>query len=271
VSRDEEAMMSTAVRILTFSFAVALVLLTTGVPAGAANLVAWYPFTGDATDHSGNGNDGTVYGAYLTKDCDDVPDQAYAFDGVSSHIHVSDSPSLRPNTLTVCFWACVDTPLTAGPSLAENFIYKRLGGEDNSFSIHLGTNPHDDNYQRPTWQLNGGLEGTEIRVVAPDTISLKTWHHIAGTFDGSTATLYIDGQRVESAPYSQPIYYDGGEVEIGAIYDGGLQAVDGKIDEVRIYSGDLSPAEIYGLAQECHQWPSATQPATWGSVRHLFR
>ena len=34
----------------------------------ANGLMAWYPFNGNATDESGNGNDGTNYGASLSSD-----------------------------------------------------------------------------------------------------------------------------------------------------------------------------------------------------------
>jgi len=45
-------------------------------------LVGYYPFFGDADDHSGHGHDGVVYGATLTEDRFGNPDAAYHFDGV---------------------------------------------------------------------------------------------------------------------------------------------------------------------------------------------
>ena len=50
--------------------AMLVVLMTAG--AGYADLgdglIAYYPFNGNANDESGNGNNGTVYGASLTTD-----------------------------------------------------------------------------------------------------------------------------------------------------------------------------------------------------------
>ncbi|CAN5664572.1 hypothetical protein BH11BAC1_BH11BAC1_00100 [soil metagenome] len=43
-------------------------------------LVAWYPFTGNANDSSGNANDGTVYNAVLTADRFGTSNSAYHFD-----------------------------------------------------------------------------------------------------------------------------------------------------------------------------------------------
>lgn len=47
-------------------------------------LVACYPFNGNANDESGNGNDGTVYGAILAEDRFGNPNSAYYFDGNAS-------------------------------------------------------------------------------------------------------------------------------------------------------------------------------------------
>ena len=45
--------------------------------------VANYPFNGNAEDISGNGNNGTVYGATLTTDRFGNPNSAYNFNGSS--------------------------------------------------------------------------------------------------------------------------------------------------------------------------------------------
>ena len=51
-----------------------------------AGLVAHYPYSGDASDHSGNGNDGKVTGATLDQDRFGMSDSSYAFDGKDDHV-----------------------------------------------------------------------------------------------------------------------------------------------------------------------------------------
>ena len=46
-------------------------------------VVAWYPFDGNASDMSGNGNHGTVNGATLTTNRHGQANMAYSFDGTS--------------------------------------------------------------------------------------------------------------------------------------------------------------------------------------------
>ena len=43
-------------------------------------LVAYYSFSGNANDASGNGDNGTNYGAVLTQDRFGLPNSAYSFD-----------------------------------------------------------------------------------------------------------------------------------------------------------------------------------------------
>ena len=68
-------------------------------------LVAWYPFDGNASDMSGNGNHGTVNGASLSPDRHGVAGKAYSFDGVDDFVQIEDHSSLDFNsTLTFHFW-----------------------------------------------------------------------------------------------------------------------------------------------------------------------
>ena len=68
-------------------------------------LVAYYPFNGNANDVTSNANNGVVYGATLTSDRFGNPNSAYHFNGTSDYIMVEDSPSLRPQEVTVAAWA----------------------------------------------------------------------------------------------------------------------------------------------------------------------
>ena len=52
----------------------------------ANGLVAYYPFNGNANDASGNGNNGTVYGATLTADRFGSVASAYEFNGTNAYI-----------------------------------------------------------------------------------------------------------------------------------------------------------------------------------------
>jgi hypothetical protein len=61
-------------------------------------LAGWWPFTGNANDLSGNGNNGTVSGATLTADRFGTIGAAYKFNGTSDHISVPSSTSINFGT-----------------------------------------------------------------------------------------------------------------------------------------------------------------------------
>ena len=71
----------------------------------STGLIARYPFDGNASDISGNGNHGTVYGVITVADRFGQENQAYFFDGVDDYIDLGNSTSLNPaNLITVSAW-----------------------------------------------------------------------------------------------------------------------------------------------------------------------
>jgi hypothetical protein len=64
-------------------------------------LIAYYPFNGNANDESGNGNDGTVFGADLTTDRFNLSNKAYTFNGTSEYISTNFTPSV---IFSISFW-----------------------------------------------------------------------------------------------------------------------------------------------------------------------
>ena len=89
--------------------------IPTYVPS--TGLVGWWPFTGNAIDSSGNGNDGTVNGATLTTDRNGGANQAYSFEPNSnSNINIPFSSSLNTiqNGITISAWIYMDGGTPAG-------------------------------------------------------------------------------------------------------------------------------------------------------------
>jgi len=76
------------------SYAIWIMLIVTAI-LGQEGLVAHYPFNGNANDQSGNGNDGTVYGATLTTDRFESLNNAYEFDGADDYIEMISAQSLE--------------------------------------------------------------------------------------------------------------------------------------------------------------------------------
>ena len=77
-------------------------------------LVAEWHFDGDAKDSSGNGNDGSIYGATFVQG---ISGQALSFDGVNNYVNVGSSPifditdRIRNHDLTIIYHRYIFTHL----------------------------------------------------------------------------------------------------------------------------------------------------------------
>ena len=80
-------------------------------------------------------------------------------------------------------------------------------------------------------------------------LSLNEWFHVAGTYDGDSVKLYINGQLdQQDSTGGVDILQDSNDLSIGNTADIDDRAFIGKIDDVRIYDYALSAAEVAYVA-----------------------
>src|SRR5437879_3897032 len=209
-------------------------------------LVAYYPFNGNANDMSGNGNHGTVTGAVLTADRFGNPNAAYAFDGVSSLIAVSDSPSLRiSNDITVTCW------LNFSTNLNEVKLVGKGGDCGRNYGLWLD---QGTNWMFQQFPPEGGCVGCQENTVSEvPSVQIGRWYQIIGVRSGSVSRLYLDGLLAQerSPPCSVSTYTGGEPLIIGAfdnpVTDLRYNVMKGSLDDIRIYNRALSSNEVAQL------------------------
>jgi hypothetical protein len=91
------------------------------------------------------------------------------------------------------------------------------------------------------------VAGTQVSVVALQSIALGTLYHVACIYTGTTLQIYVDGVLGGSAALSGAIAAGSGPLWLGS-YSGIEQSIC-SLNDVRIYNRALSPAEIRLLAQ----------------------
>ncbi len=100
-----------------------------------SGLVAWYPFCGNASDQSGNNNNGNVFGATTTTDRFGKSNSAYLFNGTSDYIQISlasISNTIPANSeFTSSVW--VKTADQNGPVISIQ------GNNGIEYDFHIGT------------------------------------------------------------------------------------------------------------------------------------
>jgi len=79
------------------------------------------------------------------------------------------------------------------------------------------------------------------------TITSGAWYHVAATYDGSVARLFLDGVQKSSMIVSGSFSNSGKPLYLGAYYDPAF-CWDGCMDFISAYSRALSPDEIRTLA-----------------------
>jgi hypothetical protein len=109
--------------------------------------------------------------------------------------------------------------------------------------------------------LYGGGYGDDVTVA---NFWDTNWHHIALTYDGTTAKLYADGTLRTSAAKTwnlvPALAYIGRQVNTAAEY------WNGSIDDVRLYSRVLSDNEVAVLAAGCPTPTNLTATAGTGQI-----
>jgi hypothetical protein len=168
--------------------------------------------------------------------------------------------TLQPAAVTVQAW--VKAPGSPGAfkyivgkgaygCLAASYALYTGAGGGAAFYIYNGSNP----VMSPS--------------VPSSSIWNGAWHHLVGTYDGSTVQLYLDGVEVGSGTPTggAPIAYNlstSNDLFFGGYNPAGCALpFTGSIDEVRIWNQALTPAVISTLANKsCNYVSVSVNPTT---------
>jgi hypothetical protein len=104
--------------------------------------------------------------------------------------------------------------ITLGPNAAGIKYNGQSAGGDTWLNFFINTN----NY-------------SGYAVTAVNVLSTETWMHVAGSYDGATLNLYLNGELVKTMAASARI-----DTLDGTFYISTTDAMDGKMDEIRIWN-----------------------------------
>jgi hypothetical protein len=221
-----------------------LAALVDTAPAVDPALVAWWRFeegSGTAVaDSSGQGNNGVIRHPTGADWTGGHPGTALACAGTNWLGTATSASYDRITTLTMAAWV-----LWNGPSAtsAQTVIGRQTGpGFDNAFWLGL----RDD---IPRFVIdNLSVEALSTPMV------IGRWTHLAGTFDGASLVLYVDGREAARISTTRTIPASTSGVTVGADLNGadpnvGDRFFRGRVDEALLYRRALSAAEIATLAR----------------------
>lgn len=214
-----------------------------------AELVGWWTFDGDVLDHSGKGNDGTLFGAVYD---DRHPaatgsGQSINFSANSHRVRVKANPSLNSNIFTLSMFL-----FDRGQCCA----FERLTSRQNdSFETAINVYPDANGSSQLSF-----FSPASAWVTSEYTPNLEQWTHVAYVADGQQMTIFGDGKQVgDPMPFTAT---PTGYMYIGSRTLGG-EAFDGLIDDVALWNEVLPPERIQMLANG--KWrPEPPRPAVAG-------
>jgi hypothetical protein len=160
---------------------------------------------------------------------------ALRFDGVDDVVRHTGDPSLDiAEAITLDAWIFP----TATKSQT---IVRRSASPFSSYSLALSRGRHVV-FSLPI----SGSPPVDVRITG---YAINTWTHVAGTYDGTSMKLYVNGELVNSAPRSGPLLTTptGGNLLIGTRLSLPSGTFQGLIDEVESFDRALSETEIRSI------------------------
>ena len=232
-------------------------------------LVSWWRAEGNANDQTGS-NNGAISGT--------VPftagkvGQAFDFGGAGC-VSIPDNANLRPQTFTIDAFVkpvFAGRPVISGDvdTIFEKFTnpngYILFVVQDPSAAVYAGSGgPKPQGTIGLQININGTIVGVFSTVTVPND---GQFHLIAGTYDGTTASLYLDGTLVGTLAASGTVMHSAGPAEIGCLDVRNARAA---IDEVEFFTGALSQTQIQSIsnAGSAGKCPAAVLNIGWRDSR----
>jgi hypothetical protein len=145
---------------------------------------------------------------------------------------------------------------TSGPFTYAAWIYVEQDFDQVAFARPVGS-AVGDSWDAVTWSVASAsgtcLEDADSsganQATCGGNTPLNQWTHVAGRWDGTTATLFMNGTNV-GAKATPVIMFDTHDLIIGSDENTGAPAYQfhGRVDDLRLYNRALTDAEIAALA-----------------------
>ncbi len=212
-------------------------------PDITTDLVAYYPFSGNALDSSGNGFHGTLLGVISTTDRSGKSNSAFRFMG---NIKIG-IPALTPlnnaQKLTFSFWKRTT-------SVKDYATYLKVFDFGGKFFINMAAMPI---YKRDTITIINN----QVNILSGVKNDMGSWNHYAITYDASkkTCDIYYNGKFASTNYlYSNrtdnflfPVLSSADQCSIGPSSGSSPTEFD-ELDEIRVFKRVLTADQIAFLA-----------------------
>jgi hypothetical protein len=197
-------------------------------------MVGWWKLDNDVKDSSGNGNDGTIVGTPTYVAAGKIG-ASLKLNGTTDYVDCGNAASVNITDVITCSaWI---KPTTLANSAYQTFVSK---GDVAYVLAHTSGNLLQLAIYDGTWY--------SANSAAVTSTMNNSWHHVAGTYDGTQIRLYVDGKMAGSTLRTGVIATDTYLLSLGRNSQNTSRLFTGEMDDVRIYRGVLPTSEIIKLA-----------------------
>ena len=222
-------------------------------------LVAYYPFYGNAKDKSGNGQDGKVVGASLTKDRNGYPNHAYRFDGVDDYVQF-ENIQFGESSFTISVTGKFN-------SLSDDWNEKSwsrgaMSHSHEKSSFWFGYIFYQDGKKNLFFSLREKPDTwAEVITTKINPLEYNVYTGVADR-ENKFIRLYVNGELIGQETWDGSVFRSSNKWYLGMVGSPSWENIHGKhlngnIDEVRLYNRALSEDEV----KELYLFTSAFPPA----------
>lgn len=218
-------------------------------------IAQWHFDEGDGTiaiDSSGNNNNATLINMNSAANwVDGKLGKGLNFDGNNDYLEIPSSSSLNSITSKITIMLWIKTDFSQRGTIIDNWYYDKTVSPqigERAFAVMAQSGANAGEFQ---FGLDPQGDGSNSVWLDSNTLAVSNeWTHLAFVSDGANMSVYINGYPDAAAAGPSAIHPSGRPLHIGVWNSKGLEEPElnryckGIIDEVRIYSRDLSAEEV---------------------------
>ncbi|HRT40318.1 MAG TPA: DUF2341 domain-containing protein, partial [Candidatus Woesebacteria bacterium] len=187
-------------------------------------------------DSSSNQNNG-VFGAgssaptWQSEDmC--ITGKCLLFDGSKTYLGIGMTNNINQifTSFTVSAWI----KFSSNPATQRGIVSKGSASGNNRFDLNLETNG----------KIRFWFSSSGNTAFSKSALSINTWHHIVGIWNGTQSIVYVDGIAGTAINNSPSVTISSDPIYIGSWNRESPWFFNGYIDEVKIYAYARTPAQI---------------------------